>query len=326
MDQKIIELLGECVLNPHIRKPWVELSQAAFLNKDYHTGYWAAKTALRIKWTDDQDKKYFGHLPFDIAGVCAYYIGHYRESIDNYVNAWKWCPYDNRIILDLKMVRRYLNEYSIHILWPTIRPEVFKERINDWMLKAVHEDRIKVKIAVNTRKQRKELDDFADVIVVGSDKPGVAYASHRLSSNLDGLPGDIVILASDDFYPPDNWDIWVYEQFVNYFGGILVNDGINKDGVVTIPIMDFSCLRFLCNYIYHPSYNHCFSDNELFDNLSEYKLLKDLRISSPVFEHKHWYPGMRPRDKYDDLAFGFLDSDEKNYIKRKELPLFDKLK
>lgn len=319
--------LGACLTKPLNRDPWLRLSQFAHDRKDYLTGYWAAQQALKITDRQEDDNvQSWGSYPFDLAGTCAYYLEMTEKSLELGSRACAAAPQDVRLILNLKMIRRHLHDIRITILWPTIRPDMFKERIEEWMSKACNEDKIRIKVAVNTRKQREELSEFADVKIVGTDRPGVCWACWQLTKDLEGSPGDIVILASDDFYPPDEWDAWVYGQFEDFYGCLLVNDGTNRQGVVTIPILDYACLKFTNHFIYHPSYVHLWSDNEFFDVLYEQELIKDLQQpDKPVFLHKHWYHGRRKKDDADDFVHKHLERDRAHYEFRKRLPLAEKL-
>ena len=323
MNDEISALLHLCASNLDQREHWLNLSQAFYEKRDYLSGYWAAKQALAIKETaDDKNLSY----PYDLAGTCAYYIRMYDEARDLSLEAWRKAPFDKRIILNTKLMRRHLNDYKIHILWPTVRPKIFKERYKEWQEKACLKDRIKLKIAVNTEEQREELNEFPDVKIIGTNQPGVAYASYMLSKDLLGLPDDIVILASDDFSPPKDWDAWIYDKLNGFHGALLVNDTVNREGVITIPIMDYACLLFTNKIIYHPSYVHLWSDNEYYNNLNYLGLIKNLQQpDQPVFEHRHWYQGKREKDEIDENAHKNMDRDQRNYEARIRLSFEQKI-
>ena len=191
----------------------------------------------------------------------------------------------------------------IYILWPTVRPKVMIKRYQQWLEAAKDPDKIKIRIGVNTSDDAKILKDagYKYILVCGNKFRGVAPTSYALSSQLQVQSKDIVILASDDFCVPNDWDKWLIEQFKNFDGCLLVDDGIQYGGCVTIPIMTYACLKRLNHIIYHPSYSHLYADAELFDNLLKLKLFKDLRKNgkSPLFEHKHYQNGKRPVDKND---------------------------
>lgn len=329
MDKRSFELMGACSENQD-RISLLSLAQHSMEIGDHQTGYWAARKAIELSGSAD-DIRQHGSYPYDLAATCAYYVGFHKESLEFYTHAWRMNPKDERLILNIKLVRSHLNDYTIYILWPTIRPDVYKERVSEWFQNCTCDERIRLIVAVNTPKQRQKLDE-SNVLVLGSDRLGVAYASYKLAQACDGLPGDIIILASDDFHPPVGWDQWIYENMREFHGCILVNDADNpprthRERVVTIPIMDFGCLQMLNRIIYHPSYHHLYSDNELYDNLSEMKLLKNLqKPDQPVFEHRHWYHGARQKDKADEFVHEHMEQDRQNYLRRSSFSLSEKLK
>jgi hypothetical protein len=110
-------------------------------------------------------------------------------------------------------------------------------------------------VAVDTPAERKELDGY-HVIVTNKERPGVAAATYALSSVVEADPDDIIILASDDFYPPDDWDTWVVKTLKGKVACLLIRDGYQQGGCVTLPIMTHSCLLKLNRIIYHPHYHH----------------------------------------------------------------------
>lgn len=332
--ERIMWLLRAVAEASDHREPWVDLAQAYFDNKNYAGGYFAAKQALNIttrQLSYVTNSQAWGESPHDLASVCAYYVGLYEEARKHALDAWDITPNNPRIICNTKFFMRPAKNVptinpKIFLLWPTIRPTEFKEAYKIWLSRAKEPCRIHLKVAVNTDEQKAQID--YPVVVVGNDRPGVTYAAHQLTKNLDGIPGDVVVLASDDIVPPVNWDQWLIEQFHagDFWGCIAVNDGHNTADVVTVPIMDFVCLRLLNKIIYHPAYHHLYSDNELFDNVRELGLLRDLRKSEVIFEHKHWHCNKRPKDVVDEWIYARNKEDYDTYLKRKSLPLNERLK
>jgi len=214
----------------------------------------------------------------------------------------------------------------IYLLWPTVRPDMMKATHIQWIKNAINPSKIITNICVNTREQAEALsDDFNNIYISGDKVHGVAPPSYVLGSKLKANPHDIIILASDDFYPIKNWDKWLKKQFKGYEGALLVNDGYQCTDCVTIPIMTFKCLRQLNGIIYHPDYKHLYSDNELYEVLKSLKLLKNLRKELVVFEHRHYDNGKRKRDKIDNLAHRSSQHAFKTFVQRRKLKVKDKL-
>ena len=112
------------------------------------------------------------------------------------------------------------------IVWATARPEIFKKTCKEWIDKCSNKDNLIIKVAVNSEEHAQQLSEY-DVKVVKTNRVGVTYPIYVLTSSLnknDYADTDIVILSSDDFFPPDNWDIILQKEFENYNGCIVFND------------------------------------------------------------------------------------------------------
>ena len=208
----------------------------------------------------------------------------------------------------------------IIILWATIRPNVFKSTHANWMANAKLKSRISTMVAVDNAQQASELTDF-NVIVTNTIKPGVCFPGYCLSSRVVANPQDIIIFASDDFFPPVGWDMFLYKQLESETNKLLiVNDGIQGVGsrMVTIPIMTYGALCAMNHVVYHPTYNHLQSDVELFDVSERLGLIKDIRSSeSTIFEHRHYSNAKRAVDENDMKVNVIASNDAQTYINRK---------
>lgn len=221
---------------------------------------------------------------------------------------------------------------TVHILWATLRPEIFNKTCQSWLDQASGETDIQFHILVETQADKDKITAVSStsVMVHKSDRSGVAGPSHILSSNLWGLnPTDLIIFASDDFFPQYYWDILLEEQFEDFDGVLQINDKLGKQGknIVSIPIMTYKALCKLNKVIYHPAYTHAWSDNELHDNALELGILKDISISNPeiYIEHRHFSQGKRGKDTFDTENEKSAPADAKLYQQRKKLPLIERL-
>lgn len=219
---------------------------------------------------------------------------------------------DNKVHQGYSKVNSLLNNLSVKsfsgtkpkiiLLWATIRPEMFKKTHSVWMENSSGNNAIITRVAVDTQKQANELNGY-DVIFTNNTVPGVCYPCYCLSSTLKTNTQDIVIYASDDFFPPKNWDEFVIAQFAGKSESVLVvNDGIQKypNNVITIPIMNYGALKKLNHTIYHPAYTHMHCDVELFDLCNRMGILNDIRNTNPtIFEHRHHVNKKRKLDVHD---------------------------
>jgi hypothetical protein len=146
---------------------------------------------------------------------------------------------------------------------------------------------------------------------------------------------DIVVFASDDFMAPQGWDTYLINK-LNGKGdvGLMVRDGYQLPdssnmlhAAITIPIMTYGCLKKLNMTIYHPAYNHMFSDCELYNNLKDLGLLYDDRMNDDtVFEHLHYAANKRNADDADRAYNAKWAEDQTTWDKRKLLPVEERIK
>ncbi|MDB4490286.1 hypothetical protein N9045_02085 [bacterium] len=226
----------------------------------------------------------------------------------------------------------------IHILWPTIRPQMMIDTYDRWVENHTSSSKFRTSVAVNNSAQKSKickLNRWANSafssfnVYVSGDKKGVTNACHYLTHlpDLDGPDEDIVILASDDFYAPKGWDQWLVKAFTKPIEAIRVNDGYTPLDNITIPIMTLGCLKKINRVLYHTSYHHSYSDTELFYNLKHLGYLTDLWNSSPVFEHRNWANNKRPMDSIDKALRGeVLEADSNNYNIRMAMPVKERIK
>lgn len=231
----------------------------------------------------------------------------------------------------------------IHILWCTLRPQQFLQMHSEWINRADNPSNIQTYVAVNWEQHAVELKEYLKnnfLITLNTNKIGVCYPSYQLSSNLGTKMGkcednDIVIFASDDFMAPQSWDTYLINKLKDKGDvGLMVRDGYQLPdssnmlhAAITIPIMTYGCLRKLNNTIYHPAYNHMFSDCELYNNLKDLGLLYDDRLNDETtFEHLHYAAGKRNADQADQAYNNKWQEDELTWNKRKQLLVEERIK
>lgn len=228
----------------------------------------------------------------------------------------------------------------IHLLWCTIRPEVFKQMHPYWIGRSTNTKNIKTHIAVNVEQHSDYIKEYFKsnnldyrIMTVKTDKIGVCYPSYQLSSTTEGQTGDIVVFASDDFLPPQNWDQYLISKLESKEGGLMVRDGYQLPDssnmqypAITIPIMTWGCFEKLNKTIYNPVYTHMYSDCELYINLKDTGLLIDDRINdATIFEHLHHAAGKRRADQLDVQYHAKWQEDESTWNNRKNMPVLERI-
>ena len=231
----------------------------------------------------------------------------------------------------------------IHILWCTLRPTQFQQAHTEWIKRADNPENIQTYVAVNWKEHADQLREYLNknyLITVNTNKIGVCYPSYELSSKLGIKMGvandnDIVVFASDDFMAPQGWDTYLTSKLDGKGDvGLMVRDGYQLPdssnmlhAAITIPIMTYGCLKKLNMTIYHPVYNHMFSDCELYNNLKDLGLLYDDRINdTTIFEHLHHAAGKRNADGADQAYNAKWKDDEITWNKRKLMSVEERIK
>jgi len=208
-----------------------------------------------------------------------------------------------------------------------------------WKGRAKNPENLTTHVAVNFEEHKSIIEKYFSnennyrMIVVNTDKIGVCYPSYQLSSTTEGQLGDIVVFASDDFLPPQNWDEYLINKLERKEGGLMVRDGYQLPDssnmqypAITIPIMTWGCFEKLNKTIYNPVYTHMYSDCELYLNLKDSGLLIDDRMNDlTIFEHLHHAAGKRRADQLDVQYHEKWQEDEITWNKRKNMNVLDRI-
>lgn len=138
-----------------------------------------------------------------------------------------------------------------------------------------------------------------------------------VNADLDKLGDyDVLILMSDDMIPQVRaYDVVIdqlmREHFPNLDGCLHFLDGLNQNGLNTMPIMGRKLVE-KWGYIYHPSYKAEWCDNE-FQDVTE-RDGKSAKINRVLFKHE-WNKG--GPDATFKRNSGFFAQDKANYEARK---------
>ena len=149
------------------------------------------------------------------------------------------------------------------------------------------------------------LSTYKNVII----KRGVSHSKiHAVNRDIDVFDNewDIVLLASDDMIPQMiGYDQIIRDNMKNLYpdtdGVLWFNDGYQGDSLNTLCILGKKYYeRF--NYIYHPDYKSCWSDNEFMEvgNI----LGKQTYINQVIIRHEH-----------PDWGYGSIDYVHNNNVK-----------
>ena len=112
---------------------------------------------------------------------------------------------------------------------------------------------------LSTRAQNAQIECF-----YGHSKSKI----EACNANLEGVDGDVLLLASDDMVPVQmGYDDIIFSAFQNTFpdfdGAIKFWDGLRpkEDALMTLTVMGFPLYKQF-GYIYNPEYKSLYCDNE----------------------------------------------------------------
>lgn len=157
--------------------------------------------------------------------------------------------------------------------------------------------------------------EIADRFIISENKNAV----QAINVGAKFSKGEIIIVVSDDQDCINHWDTYLLQSLKQYGNDWIMKteDGI-QNWLITLPIMTRKYYeRF--NYIYHPSYEHCFCDTEL---TCVADMLGRKLVSIKLFQHNHHSIGRSKKDEVSKKADSTFESGKKNFIQRKA-KLFD---
>jgi hypothetical protein len=146
---------------------------------------------------------------------------------------------------------------------------------------------------------------------------------HAVNRDIDKIDfdWDIILLASDDMTPQvEGYDQIIKDKMKEFYSdtdGILwFNDGFQGEKLNTLCVLGKKYYeRF--NYIYHPDYKSCWSDNEF---MEVGKILKkQTYIDSVIIKHEHPDWGYGSRDQIHTNNINDYQYDLGVYNRRKDI-------
>lgn len=186
---------------------------------------------------------------------------------------------------------------------------------SNWLLKRSGQIKIEHILCVDMDDQQRW--DYANLLPAGSSI--VCYNNKNLveaaNNGAKHAKGDIIVLLSDDFDCPENWDQKILDAFSKVYGmGFLLKTfDSTQNWIVTLPIMDKFYYKSK-GYIYHPDYTHMFCDTDM-THVAE---LEDKLIvrNDLVFIHRHYSTGSCEKDLVNERADSTWKQGQDVYLRR----------
>ena len=165
--------------------------------------------------------------------------------------------------------------------------------MNTWMSRAADPFRVEHIFAIDEddAESREKLRRFRHVIAA---KDGYSVGAWNAAAKV--ATGDILVQMADDFLPPPEWDKGIIEAIGgNVFAPsvLRVNDGLRKDGLITMAVVTRRWLEKE-GALFDPAFRNVYSDNDLTARARKAGAI----IEAPhlLFDHQHPIAGKAEND------------------------------
>lgn len=193
------------------------------------------------------------------------------------------------------------------------RPKKMFDTIQTWLKKSSSVEPLEIIISLDIDDPELgtywQMFEEINVIRIKNNNRSAVDAINKAASCSSG---NILIVVSDDFDCPEEWDKKILDATKGHTDWIIKTwDGIQK-WIITLPIMDRAYYnRF--GYIYFPEYLHMFCDTEL----SCVADLTGRKINLDVpFTHNHYSTGKSVKDNVSIKADATWNQGEHLFLER----------
>lgn len=189
-----------------------------------------------------------------------------------------------------------MDRLKISLIHPTReRAEKARDTFVNWMGKATDKHDYEYIVSIDNDDMQKEsyYENFSHTGVNVIENPNRSIVDAvNVAANLS--TGDLLIVVSDDFDCPDQWNEKLMSHTLPESGeyAFLVNDGICDYQLMTIPMISRKLFNRL-GYVYYQEYASMFADEDL---LEVCKRLNCIVKSDLLFDHKHFITGKSEKD------------------------------
>ena len=149
--------------------------------------------------------------------------------------------------------------------------------------------------------------DYVTAKVIKNDTNTSVAAINKAASK---STGDILIVISDDFDCPKNWDDLIVETVGDKTDWILKTQDGTQPWIITLPIMDRAYYESY-GYVYRPGFLHMFCDCELTHQAD----IDGRKLTSSIeFKHNHYSVGGITKDSTSNKADKTWEQGKKMYL------------
>lgn len=197
------------------------------------------------------------------------------------------------------------------------RPQQSFDTVSRWMKRSVNPKNIEVILSVD------DSDPTLSEYFALYDKSDFAFTWFQFDnkSSVEAInraamvaQGNILIVVGDDQDCPASWDARILNYTANKTDWVLkVRDGL-QNRIITLPIMDRAYYN-RDKFIYHPSFEHLFSDT-WFSDLAY--LRKRVIVKNVRFPHRQYSIIGTPPDAINIKNNATYESGKKTYLELKK--------
>lgn len=191
-------------------------------------------------------------------------------------------------------------DVKISLLYATRRPHCVASVVNMWDSRAgLGQPEIVIAVDDNDAASQAQALPRAHKLVAVRQPHNCVHAWNDAAM---ASTGELLVVISDDFIPPYNWDVALLSALLEARAALkrddlvlLVNDGLERT-LCTLPVLTRQRFdRF--GYVFFPGYESMFCDTELTARAQLDSVLVDARHI--LFEHLHHNAGRRAADAVD---------------------------
>jgi hypothetical protein len=184
-----------------------------------------------------------------------------------------------------------MSEVVLSVLHPTRRPMMAVEMMKDWLSKASRPERVEYIFGIDP-DDAESINLLSDFNVTVSEPGGACVGATNACAKIS--KGEILVLSSDDLYPPQDWDAQIVKKVwdVDKEIALHVDDGCRDDALMAIVVMTRVRYQKL-GYFVHPAFKSVFADcwHTFISHLDEVRVdARDIKFDHrhPVFGKNEW--------------------------------------
>lgn len=201
---------------------------------------------------------------------------------------------------------------KISIIHPSRnRPSLAAKTAKKWLSSAKNMSNIQYLLSLDMDDDIKPYGDLLEGTGITVLARFNTSAIEAINYAAEEATGDLIIVVSDDFDCPFHWDFALTKLLQGRTDFVVKTDDGLQPFIITLPIMDRVYYENQ-GYIYHPDYQHMYSDS----HMSCKAFLEGKYINLPIrFPHHHYSTGRNKKDEVNVKADSTYESGRLTFLK-----------